>query len=117
MLSKHALSALIDIGMCQVIKALLADSYNVIELPRAMALREAAGTAAYIVGPTLGGCLLAFGGIASVAYFGAFLSLCAIPLLLLVPERPLPKAARPRKTLENHEHTGGLEIRTPVWRA
>eukprot|EP00434_Breviolum_minutum_P038294 symbB.v1.2.033964.t1/scaffold4299.1/size41683/3 len=81
-------------GCAVVIKAFIADAYATTSLPQAMAFREAAGTASYIVGPTLGGHLISLGGIASIAFSGAALSLLAVLLLLFIP--PPPQVKRPK---------------------
>lgn len=82
-------------GCAVVIKAFIADAYNNPKrLPQAMALREATGTASYIVGPTLGGILISLGGIASITLTGAVLSIASIFILLRMAPTPQVKRGR-----------------------
>ncbi|CAJ1358707.1 unnamed protein product [Effrenium voratum] len=80
-------------GSATVIKALIADSYKGEDLAQAMAYREAAGTAAFIAGPTLGGILLSLGGISAVAAASGSLSLIAA-LLVVFYLHPPPKVSK-----------------------
>eukprot|EP00913_Durusdinium_trenchii_P020037 g18833.t1 len=98
-------------GCAAVLKAFLADVYTGRALlPEAMAFREAAGTAAYIVGPSLGGLLICFADAKAIPLAGAVLSILAILLLLAVPERR-GQAQRPRPSPSADEATARREKR------
>lgn len=75
-------------GASTVVKAYLADTAAPEKLPTLMAYREAAGTLAFIVGPTLGGILFSLTGLPFVVLFSGLTSLISAALVILFLKSP-----------------------------
>lgn len=107
-------------GASTVVKAYLADMADPEKLPLLMAYREAAGTLAFIVGPTLGGMLFSLTGLPFVVLFSGLTSLISAALVVLFLRSPpatgglTPKHKRGSKeTRSSIDEVTGCPLGTP----
>jgi len=79
-------------GVVPVLKACIVDSFPSSEVPKVLAYREAAGTLAFVLGPTIGGCLASW-WIVSPLYISAVGSLAAALLAAYKIRETVPRRA------------------------
>lgn len=107
-------------GVVPVLKACIVDSFPDSKVPKVLAYREAAGTCAFVLGPTVGGCL-ALWHIASPVYVSAVASLAAALLAAYGINEPWrrsgtasQRATAVQRNQANKMHVGLARIAAPL---